>query len=53
LPLDAVELTSYYFAETSAAYLDKLKAYAAPDAKREGYGLGSQSAGSGRCRGSA
>jgi len=25
LPLDAVELTSYYFAETSDAYLDKLK----------------------------
>jgi sugar phosphate isomerase/epimerase len=29
LPLDAVELTSYYFAETSDAYLDKLKAHAA------------------------
>jgi len=29
LPLDAVELTSYYFAETSEAYLDKLKAHAA------------------------
>ncbi len=29
LPLDAVELTSYYFAETNDAYLDKLKAYAA------------------------
>jgi sugar phosphate isomerase/epimerase len=29
LPLDAVELTSYYFAETTAAYLDKLKVYAA------------------------
>ncbi len=29
LPLDAVELTSYYFAETTAAYLDKLKAHAA------------------------
>jgi sugar phosphate isomerase/epimerase len=25
LPLDAVELTSYYFAETTPAYLDKLK----------------------------
>src|SRR5262245_15561322 len=25
-PLEAVELTSYYFAETSDAYLDKLKA---------------------------
>jgi hypothetical protein len=25
-PLDAVELTSYFFAETSDAYLDKLKA---------------------------
>ncbi len=29
LPLDAVELTSYYFAETSDAYLDKLKSHAA------------------------
>jgi len=29
LPLDAVELTSYYFAETTEAYLDKLKAHAA------------------------
>ncbi|HXD87746.1 MAG TPA: sugar phosphate isomerase/epimerase family protein [Urbifossiella sp.] len=29
LPLDAVELTSYYFADTSDAYLDKLKAHAA------------------------
>lgn len=29
LPLDAVELTSYYFAETSDEYLDKLKAHAA------------------------
>jgi sugar phosphate isomerase/epimerase len=29
LPLDAVELTSYYFADTSEAYLDKLKAHAA------------------------
>src|SRR5947199_9449019 len=29
LPLDAVELTSYYFAETRDAYLDKLKAHAA------------------------
>lgn len=28
LPLDAVELTSYYFAETSDAYLDKLRAHA-------------------------
>ena len=28
LPLDAVELTSYYFADTSGAYLDKLRAYA-------------------------
>lgn len=28
LPLDAVELTSYYFADTSDAYLDKLRAYA-------------------------
>jgi sugar phosphate isomerase/epimerase len=28
LPLDAVELTSYYFAETTDAYLDKLKAHA-------------------------
>jgi sugar phosphate isomerase/epimerase len=28
LPLDAVELTSYYFAETSDAYLAKLKAHA-------------------------
>ena len=27
LPLDAVELTSYYWAETTDAYLDKLKAY--------------------------
>ena len=29
LPLDAVELTSYYFADTSDAYLDKLREYAA------------------------
>jgi sugar phosphate isomerase/epimerase len=29
LPLDAVELTSYYFAETSDDYLNKLKAHAA------------------------
>jgi sugar phosphate isomerase/epimerase len=29
LPLDAVELTSYYFADTSDAYLDKLRDYAA------------------------
>ncbi len=29
LPLDAVELTSYYFAETSDAYIEKLKAHAA------------------------
>lgn len=29
LPLDAVELTSYYFADTSDAYLAKLKAHAA------------------------
>ena len=29
LPLDAVELTSYYFAETSDAYLDKLKDHCA------------------------
>src|SRR5262245_44446933 len=29
LPLDAVELTSYYFAETSDEYLNKLKAHAA------------------------
>src|SRR5262249_43996576 len=29
LPLDAVELTSYYFAETTDDYLDKLKAHAA------------------------
>jgi sugar phosphate isomerase/epimerase len=29
LPLDAVELTSYYFADESDAYLDKLKAHAA------------------------
>ncbi len=29
LPLDAVELTSYYFAETSDEYLTKLKAHAA------------------------
>lgn len=29
LPLDAVELTSYFFAGTSDAYLDKLKAHAA------------------------
>jgi sugar phosphate isomerase/epimerase len=29
LPLNAVELTSYYFAETSDAYLEKLKAHAA------------------------
>ena len=28
LPLDAVELTSYYFAETTDAYLDKVKAHA-------------------------
>ncbi|OWK43253.1 sugar phosphate isomerase/epimerase family protein [Fimbriiglobus ruber] len=28
LPLDAVELTSYYFAETTPEYLDKLKAHA-------------------------
>lgn len=28
LPLDAVELTSYYFAEETDAYLDKLKAHA-------------------------
>ena len=28
LPLDAVELTSYYWAETTDTYLDKLKAYA-------------------------
>jgi sugar phosphate isomerase/epimerase len=28
LPLDAVELTSYYFAETSDAYLKKLEAHA-------------------------
>jgi sugar phosphate isomerase/epimerase len=28
LPLDAVELTSYYFAETNATYLDKLKTHA-------------------------
>jgi sugar phosphate isomerase/epimerase len=28
LPLDAVELTSYYFAETTDAYLDKLRAHA-------------------------
>ena len=28
LPLDAVELTSYYWAETSDAYLEKLKAHA-------------------------
>lgn len=28
LPLDAVELTSYYFAETTDAYLDKIKAHA-------------------------
>ena len=28
LPLDAVELTSYYWAETTDAYLEKLKAYA-------------------------
>ena len=27
LPLDAVELTSYYWGETTDAYLDKLKAY--------------------------
>jgi sugar phosphate isomerase/epimerase len=32
LPLDAVELTSYYFAETTAAYLDKLRTHA--DAKK-------------------
>ena len=29
LPLDDVELTSYYFADTSNEYLDKLKAHAA------------------------
>ena len=29
LPLDAVELTSYYWAETTDAYLDKLAAHAA------------------------
>ncbi|MBA4190161.1 MAG: sugar phosphate isomerase/epimerase [Planctomycetaceae bacterium] len=29
LPLDAVELTSYYWAETTDAYADKLKDYAA------------------------
>ena len=29
LPLDAVELTSYFFAEETDAYLDKLKAHAA------------------------
>ena len=29
LPLDAVELTSYYFAETTDAYLDKLRDHAA------------------------
>lgn len=29
LPLDAVELTSYYWAETTDAYVDKLKAHAA------------------------
>lgn len=29
LPLDAVELTSYYFAETSDAYLEKLRDHAA------------------------
>ncbi len=29
LPLDAVELTSYFFAETSDAYLEKLKEHAA------------------------
>jgi sugar phosphate isomerase/epimerase len=29
LPLDAVELTSYYFAETNDAYLEKLKQHAA------------------------
>ena len=29
LPLDAVELTSYYFAETNDAYLEKLKDHAA------------------------
>lgn len=28
LPLDAVELTSYYFAEETEAYLDKLKSHA-------------------------
>src|SRR5438270_9725517 len=27
LPLDAVELTSYYFAETTPAYVDKVKAH--------------------------
>ena len=29
MPVDAVELTSYYFAETTDAYFDKLKAHAA------------------------
>lgn len=29
MPLDSVELTSYYFAETTDAYLDKLKAHCA------------------------
>src|SRR5690348_11387053 len=29
LPLDAVELTSYYWAETTDAYAEKLKAHAA------------------------
>ena len=29
LPVEAVELTSYYFAETTDAYLDRLKAHAA------------------------
>lgn len=28
LPLDAIELTSYYFAETTDAYLDKVRAHA-------------------------
>lgn len=28
LPLDAVELTSYYFAETTDAYIDKVRAHA-------------------------
>ena len=29
LPLDAVELTSYYWAETTDAYVEKLRAHAA------------------------